>query len=276
MMATGHAVSGASIWLAGWSWAAVADLAHPRADVLLIGTLVSAGAALYPDIDHPSSRIARCGSKLTWWVAKSHAFVGRHIHAATKLDADRRDGDGHRTITHTLVFAVLVGAVCAGLAGAYGRWATAAIVFFFTSIGVNAMVAKGKVKLRKVKLAKGLRLSRGVWYGLLLAAGAFVLVPGNTWWLGLAVGMGCVSHCLGDAITASGCPMFWPAPIPTTQVRGRRRVRVWQTWYLVGTPKWMRFRVGTPAETTVTWVLVVLGLVAVAGLVYAGAQAPTS
>lgn len=278
-MGKSHAVSGASLWLASWSLASIAGVAHPRADVLVVGTLVTAGAAIYNDIDHPSSRIARAGSRLTWAVAKSHAWAGRLIHEATKTATDRPDKDGHRTITHTLPFAAFVGVGAALLGIHYGRVASALTVWFFVTIGITAMLAGSKAKLRntKIRLFGRARVSRASFFGVILGVVAYFLVPGNTWWLGLAVGAGCVIHCLGDCITASGCPILWPIPIPvqrTVYVRGQGRVpvRKWQTWYLVGTPQWMRFRVDTRPETIVTWGLVVLAFAAAAGLVYAGGQ----
>lgn len=279
MMGYGHAASGASLWLTGWSLASIADLAHPNADVLIVGTLVCAGAALYPDIDHPSSRIAKAGSRLTWLVAKFHAWLGRLVHEATKTETDRPDRDGHRTLTHTFVFAGAVGTGATLLASHYGAVACALLVWFFTTLGITALLAKSKAKLRntKIRLFGRARLSRASFFGFLAGWLAYFLVPGNTWWLGVAVGAGCVIHCLGDCITASGCPILWPAPIPVTRtvyVRGQGKVpvRKWQTWYLVGTPTWMRFRVNTPAETWVTRGLFLLGVAAMAGLVYAGAQ----
>lgn len=276
MMGTGHAVSGGAVWLAGWSWAAIADLAQPRLDVLTVGTLVCAGAALYPDFDHPNSRIAKSGGWLTRKVAALHGYVGRNIHAATKLDADRTDEDGHRTITHTFVFAALVGVICSGLALRFGQLACAVLVLFFTQLGADAALGLLPARRRRFKVF-GVKVPKAPVIAVLAAAGTYLLVPSETWWLGVAVGVGCAVHCLGDAITASGCPMLWPLPIPSTELRyvrghrGRVRVRVWRTWYLVGTPRWMRFRVGSSAETAVTWSLVVLGMAAVGGIVYAGA-----
>jgi hypothetical protein len=53
------------------------------------------------------------------------------------------------------------------------------------------------------------------------------------------------------------------------QAKQRVPVRQWRTWYLVGTPMWMRFPVNSPAERIVTRCLFAWCLFAVAGLVYA-------
>ncbi len=92
---------------------------------------------------------------------------------------------------------------------------------------------------------------------------AFALVLGvAVWWslewllpsldgdvtllLGAAVMVGCVTHCLGDAITHAGCPflwLIWPFPIAG------------ETWYEFALPSWRvrigrwRFRIGLSFAT---------------------------
>lgn len=60
-------------------------------------------------------------------------------------------------------------------------------------------------------------------------------------WPGIAVTVGMLVHCLGDALTSSGCPLLWPLPIQG------------QTWHPLRLPRWVRFRTGGPAE----WVVLV-------------------
>jgi membrane-bound metal-dependent hydrolase YbcI (DUF457 family) len=300
MLGKGHAVSGAVVWLTGWSWTAVAGLAEPNADVLIVGSLVAAGAALLPDFDHPNSRLAHTGGLLTKGIAHVFGYIGRNVHAATKLDADRPDEDGHRTITHTLVFAALAGCLTAGVSGLsaaagaalagwtgmpalapLGKLLTALLVFVFVRLGFAAARAAFPGRQKRVQLTKqGWRWRKPTLVALLCAGGAYALVPATVWWLGLSVGVGCVAHLAGDVITASGCPVLWPLPVPSRisrynrKLRRREPVTVWRTWYLVGTPRWMRFRVGSRTEARVTWGIVVFGLIAVAGLIYAGGWGP--
>lgn len=301
MMAKGHAMGGAAVWLTGWSWATVAGLAHPGIDVLAVGTFACAGAALVPDLDHPRARLAQSGGLVTEMFATAVGQVGAGIHAATKLDADRPDRDGHRTITHTAVFAVFAGCLVAGVAGLsdnlgawlaqttgwaiapLGKLLTAAIVFAFVQLGAATLRSNFGGRRTKVPLLppKGrrkrgrLRVHKSTAVGLIAAVVAYAIVPGDVWWLGLAVGVGCFAHCLGDVITASGCPVLWPLPIPKWEQKydpkQRRRVPVvrWRTWYLIGTPVWMRFTVNTRPERIVTWCLFGWCWVAVGGLVYA-------
>jgi hypothetical protein len=100
------------------------------------------------------------------------------------------------------------------------------------------------------------RMSSDVLVWLLGATSAWMLAdvlddPGNgkDWlftqpgqhylWIGLPIVLGSLVHCIGDALTVSGCPVLWPIPI------GRRR------WYPVGPPKFMRFRAGSWVEIKV-------------------------
>jgi membrane-bound metal-dependent hydrolase YbcI (DUF457 family) len=55
-------------------------------------------------------------------------------------------------------------------------------------------------------------------------------------WFGVAVIVGCLAHCIGDAVTEDGCPIFWPIPL------GRK------LWRPVGLPTFMRYRTGGKVE----------------------------
>jgi membrane-bound metal-dependent hydrolase YbcI (DUF457 family) len=57
--------------------------------------------------------------------------------------------------------------------------------------------------------------------------------------LGVAVGVGCVVHLLGDMVTPEGVPIFWPLPT------GRR------LWRMIGVPKALAVQVGGRVETVV-------------------------
>lgn len=302
MLGKGHAVSGVTVWLTGWSWASLAGYAHPRPDVLIIGSLVCSGAALLPDLDHRESRLAHSGGLLTQFIAICFAAAGRHIHAATKLDADRPDEDGHRTVTHTVVFAVLAGLLISWLSGLsdsagaalaghtgipvlapLGKLITALIVYVSVRLGAAAARAAFPGRQRRMKLRKrGRRWRKPTLVAWACALAAYAMVPPDVWWLGLAVTVGCIAHLLGDVITAAGSPILWPIPIPRREQRYNRKTRQreqvlrWRIWYLVGTPKWMRFRVGSKTEARVTRCIIVFGAFAVAVLVYAGGWGPTA
>lgn len=300
MLGKGHAVSGAVVWLTGCSWSAMAGLSHPGLDVLIIGSGITAGAALVPDFDHRDSRLAHSGGLVTYGMACGFGWLGRRIHAATKLDADRPDKDGHRTVTHTLVFALLAGCLVAGVAGLadnLGQWIghksgipalvplgkllPALIVYVFVRLGFAAARAAFPGRQNRVQLVeKGRRWRKPTLIALACATVAFVSLPADVWWLGLAVTVGCITHLAGDVITAAGCPVLWPLPIPSRVLRYNRKTRSrepvtrWRTWYLVGIPAWARFTVGTKTEERVTWVIIGFGGVALAGLVYAIAALP--
>jgi hypothetical protein len=79
--------------------------------------------------------------------------------------------------------------------------------------------------------------------------------------MGIAVAVGCVTHCLGDAITESGCPFLFPIPIAG------------ETWYELRPPKALRLRTGKRVERMVVFpVFVVLGLLLIPGAWQFGAD----
>ncbi len=291
MMGTSHAISGASLWLAGWAWTSLTGWVEPGPDVLTVGTALAAGAALLPDFDHPDSRMANSGGIITEKFASLVGRVGAALHAATKLEADRPRLGGHRTVTHTFLFAALFGAVVHLACGTdwtlgpvpAGKLFAALLVLAFTSLGYAAIRSFWGGRRRKWKIFGG-RWHKHQVFAVLAALATYLIVPANAWWIGLAVGVGCAIHCLGDIITESGCPVLWPIPIRSTELVYQRKLRTktptvrWRTWHLVGTPRWMRFKVrkGSTVETVISWALVVLAAAAVAGIIWSGGWGPNS
>src|SRR6201994_288382 len=95
MMGRDHALSGA------FAFAALAPLLHVSEAHLAAGVVLTAGAGVLPDIDHPDSTISRSFGFLTEWFT----WV-----------VDRISG-GHRHGTHSLIgiAAFTAGAYAAGL-----------------------------------------------------------------------------------------------------------------------------------------------------------------
>ena len=100
-----------------------------------------------------------------------------------------------------------------------------------------------------------------VWITLISARRGLVHLlnlPGNQGYpmIGLAVGVGCFVHILGDMITRAGVPILWPIPI-------KRRM-----WTMVGLPNAIAIKTGSKAETVVLRaVLTGLAVLATIGLV---------
>ena len=87
--------------------------------VLVVGALICAGAALAPDLDHKSATISRAFGPISRGaVRESIDKLSYAVYKATRKQGDPRRSGGHRTLTHTWLWAVLIGA---GLLGAGGR-----------------------------------------------------------------------------------------------------------------------------------------------------------
>jgi membrane-bound metal-dependent hydrolase YbcI (DUF457 family) len=172
-----HALSGVTAWLAAvpvidqvvaLGWREVAA-----------GAVITAGAAMLPDLDHPSSSIARSWGPITRLLSRLVARVS----------------GGHRHATHSLLFALLCGGL-AWWAGLAGGWWVLTPVFLVASLAIGTLYrSKGP---RNEALAAGLAL-------------AVHLGEVRTDWLGLAIGLGCLAHVLGDMLTPERCPLLWPS-----------------------------------------------------------------
>jgi membrane-bound metal-dependent hydrolase YbcI (DUF457 family) len=256
VMGPTHAVSGAAAWLLGCAAAHHTLGVTPSTAAILVGTIACTGAALLPDIDCPcnlrtgdgGSTVARVFGRVSMAVARGVERAALAVVRATRTPHDKPRDNGHRTLTHTWLFALLIGAAVAVLVAGLGTWATAGVMFILTAVAARATAAKW---IRK----------RGVWGPIVLAAvAAYVqsqLLPAGEApaVLGFAVGAGCVVHTLGDMLTKAGCPIVFPVPI-----RGRR-------WHELGLPGPLAIRAGSRIEQTV--LLPVFTVSAVGGAVLA-------
>lgn len=265
MLARGHVVSAAASWLAG---CALTDLAAPvPTGIVAAGTVVTAGFSLVPDIDHPGSTAARTLGPLSRGLAQLvEAGSGAARKRSCRCCAVDTTG-GHRTLTHTGIGAVVTGAVVALAAVLTGPVVAVAVVGFGAWLASHtALSSRFRAELGDAFLpgkfrhrGRGAhRFTASVGSVAIAALFAVAALVGGTalagWWIGLAVGWGLLAHILGDALTHWGVPLFWPL-----RVRGCR-------WRCVGTPRWMRFRAGSPVEV---WLVTPLFVLAGAGALWA-------
>ena len=240
MMGPSHALSGAAAWLAG-SWALDTFAGYHQSPLAIgIGATVCAGGALLPDLDlsgkvtrnQGGATVARTFGVFSLFVAEVIEKVSLGIYSATRLARDPHRHNGHRTFTHTLPFAALVGWGTTALATHYGKWAVVGIIFFMAGLALRGLFDEWA--------------ERAGWLIVTLCSASIAVftaarLPGDRGYplLGFAVGFGCVVHLLGDIITSAGVPILWP--IPT----GRRM------WRMIGVPNGIAVRVGGKTETIV-------------------------
>ncbi|MBA2894467.1 metal-dependent hydrolase [Nonomuraea soli] len=199
MMGHSHAMTGAIAWLGlAPALAALPLLAEESKyfetgimataltpTELIAGALVCAGAAMLPDLDHPSATIAQTFGPITWALSKVVAWLT----------------GGHRGMTHSLVFAVLMGFGAHWLADAYPIGRDILVILMvglaLRAIGIGVPGNKWGSMMVNIGLTAGIYvvfMSLGVGYA----------------WLGLAIGLGCLIHVVGDCMTERGCPVLWP------------------------------------------------------------------
>ncbi len=176
-----HALSGAVAWLAvgGLVDRVAPALASHGAAETAADALVCAGAALLPDLDHPRSTVAHALGPVTYWLARGVARVA----------------GGHRHATHSIAFAAAAGAG-AWLLGSAGIWSSAVPVVLLAAL---ALAASGVTNTA----AAGVLAAASSVYVLQAAGGTLA-------WLGPAVGLACLAHIAGDALTEHGVPLLWP------------------------------------------------------------------
>ncbi|MBV9843876.1 MAG: metal-dependent hydrolase [Kutzneria sp.] len=231
-MSTGptHAMSGLLVW-GGVSVAALGEALPMTPQTWIVGAVLCSGAALLPDLDHPEATVAHTFGPLTHGLSKAIHWFSHLVYRATRTRKDANRHGGHRGVTHTLVFAVLAGLGTMGVVQWGHKAALIPLLFLFCALAVRGLLHDWTPKghaLGVTALSLGLTVLCWHW----IEAGP----PEQARWCAAAVSMGCLAHCLGDAITEQGCPILWPVPFS------------YQTWYPVAPPKVMRMRTGGKVE----------------------------
>lgn len=186
-MGTSHAASGALGWMLIVPAVAGIAAAPVEGKVLVAGTIVTAGAALLPDLDHPKSTIAYTLGPVTHALARGVNLVS----------------GGHRQGTHSILFAVLMG-VLTQIAAQLSDVAALIIFWCMAALAIKALHLTPPGKSHNVKSVFV------VLEATALAYAVNVFMPGDWWWLGIAVALGCLLHLGGDCLTPEGVPYFYP------------------------------------------------------------------
>lgn len=234
MMGRSHAVSGFAVGLA---LAPVAGL-HTAPEVLPFAA-TTAGYALVPDLDCAGATASRLLGPVTRALSAGIRAASARLYAATKGPRDEDGRGSHRHLTHTLLFAAVLGGLVSGVTAACGPWAVVAFLVVGLALAIDTL---GLPMLLAAAAGLGGFLAAGVTSG----PGLLSWLGDSTGWVGLAAGTGAFVHCLGDTVTRAGCPWLFPVPIAG------------ETWYEIGPPEWARFRAGGTFEHIVVLPALVL------------------
>ncbi|ADD45437.1 metal-dependent hydrolase [Stackebrandtia nassauensis] len=259
VMGPTHAVSGAAAWLVASAVAETAFNFHQGPTTLALGTVACTGAALLPDLDcsgrvlknKGGATVARTFGVASLFLAECVEKFSLGVYKITRSKKDGKKSNGHRTFTHTWLFAALLGVGVGALAYNFGRPAVAAMMFLLTGLAIRGVMNDWAKK-------------QGWWIitliSLAVAVGLHQELPDHRPYvvLGAAVGIGCVVHTFGDMITKMGCPVLFPVPIQ------KRR------WKDIGVPDKIAIRAGSKVEEKVLMPLFVT--IAVAALLFTSAE----
>ncbi|ORL74920.1 metal-dependent hydrolase [Prescottella equi] len=226
VMGATHAMSGAAVGLA------VADLlptdwGGPTSTAETFAFAgVCAGAALLPDLDTTQSTVARSFGPISKALAAGIDTLSLGVYRVTKGRKDANRRGGHRTFTHTALFAIGLGAGISALVGQFGRPAIIVTLFFTLGLALRGLFGSW---------------ARDKGWLIVTAVSAFLSVLTWQWFpdqvgstgLGVAVALGCATHCLGDMITKEGVPFL----APFVPLGGRR-------WWELRLPSFLAIRAG--------------------------------
>ena len=203
VMGPTHAASGAAAWLLTAPTLTAAVTTHTMHPTqAFVGAAVCAGSALLPDIDLPSSTVSRSFGPATKILSYGVNGASKAFVTATSGSRDSLEHGGHRTLTHTGLFAVGLGFLVSSLCATVGSPAVIGVLFFTLGLALRGLMGdwakeQGWLGVTAVSLIAAFITARAM--------------PHDGWWfLGIAVAMGCLLHDLGDMITKQGAPLTAP------------------------------------------------------------------
>lgn len=230
-----HALSGAALFLAVAP--AIDQVVALPFGTRVLYTLITAGCAMLPDLDHPEAAIGRTFG----WPTQLLAEGVKHI------------SGGHRHATHSWVgigaFAVVAAAgtyvspilarlVLAAAGADLPGWAAPIIMHIAAVIMITLALGLG---VRALGLTDGGAVNNLVTFTGCAGVAVWSAQAGVDYrWIPAAYALGAFAHILGDANTEQGVPWMWPHP---------RRYRICS----IDTGEWVERRL-------VAWPLATLGL----------------
>jgi membrane-bound metal-dependent hydrolase YbcI (DUF457 family) len=199
MLGRDHALSGA------FAFAALGPTLHVTGAHLVAGVVLTAGAGVLPDIDHPDSTISRSFGFLTEGFARLVDLVS----------------GGHRHGTHSLfgIAAFTAGAVAAGAYQLSGPGASApghpVLSWHMLPAGLYlALIYSSALRALHVGGHHGDLLGIASAAVTCYTGADLIRLPVGPWhvpMLAVVTALGCAGHIAGDELTHGGCPIFWPA-----------------------------------------------------------------
>jgi len=248
MMGSTHALMG------GVAGALVAPLLGFDLVMTAASVVITAGAALVPDLDHPNSSATLAHGPITRMFSddlrqmSAQFYKFAHTQWDDKSAAYAHDVKGtHRYLTHTAIFAAAFGLFAGVTSQIEGETQGGVMISPFRWAYILLMIS---FAIRGFCQFKPNRKLDRWWVRTLIGLAGALLIPITGAELGVLIMVGCLTHDLGDWMTKSGIPFLWPM-----KIRGMR---------------WRRFRSPLTSSTgkgllepILRWVSVVLVPVAI-------------
>ena len=227
-----HALSGLALYLLilaiNPSLITNSVLHSTAVSVITAGGLVTAGQALGPDIDNPSSTIVN----LLWPIGHILSAIVRTlstmVYSITKTKHEPIESDPHRQLTHTIPYAILLGImtfIATSIPGTVtiaekqftiGTLIGLIIILFSTQLAFAGLFSRVFKKYKNKGIIGNISI---LIISIVITATIFYTLPENHnfSWLAGCVVLGHLIHILGDTITTGGTPITFPF-----KVKGKR------------------------------------------------------
>lgn len=184
--------------------------------------LISSGSGLLPDFDNTRSTAISVLGPIGSVISNTMRMTARVIYSLTRSKMDKPSADPHRGFWHTIVAAVGFGGIMWGLVKICTRFtfsifsiktnAGFVVIFVYALICTQLVLAVFFKRFSK-RISNGFLGKLSLWIiGFLLTLVLMLNLPEITryGWFWIAISGGWIIHILGDTLTTSGTPLFWP------------------------------------------------------------------
>lgn len=191
--------------------------------ILVTATLVSAGFALFPDLDNTTATARNAYGFVGVGLSTFFRSTSLIVQTLIRKKADDSDPDPHRGFWHTVPASILIGLAIFGLTRFetsitipwLGEITVGQFLGYFVIFGALHLMLAALAKPTVDKIKKGAG-PFGTLAAVVLSISLTVVLVVNLpteidfWWLGVTAAFGCIVHIIGDGLTSSGVPLFFP------------------------------------------------------------------
>ena len=236
MMGPSHAASGALAGTITLAHTTTQETTLATPGDILLAISITAGAALLPDLDTPNATLARTFGPLSQGLSQATNRISAAIANTIHTRRDHYHTNGHRLLTHTILFN-LFAAMFAYVLMDHTPGLHYVVLFILSTLAFRGLFSRTLKHLPSIIPV--------VLGGVVTLTCVVAHITATPMLVATYIGVGTMTHLLGDAVTKAGIPAFAPLPVWG---------KIWYDWHIL--PTRMRFYANGPVNNALFYVFI--------------------